>query len=170
MAGEEGEDLTKASRPNARVVVVSDRVHSADKPDEATPLAVEKLREAGFIVTHTSVVPEGAAAVGRELDEAIASATSLILTCGGTGLGPRNLTPEETQSRIETRLHGVEGTILAQGLKHSPRAGLTRGVVGLTSREPGGCLIVNAPSSRGGVEDTLDVVLTLWPNIAEWIL
>lgn len=152
------------------MIVVSDRVYRGEKPDLATPLATQKLRAAGFHVGDSAVVPEGALAVGKELDDAIASGTALIVTCGGTGLGPNNLTPEETMARISTRLHGVEGTMLMHGLHHSPRAGLTRGVVGLTSREPGGCLIVNAPGSRGGVEDALEVVLELWPSIAEWIV
>lgn len=156
-------------KPTAVVLVVSDRVYGGERADNATPLAVSKLEEAGFAIAFTAVVPEGAEAISRELDRAIASQASFVLTCGGTGLGPNNLTPEVTEARITTRLHGVEGTILAAGLQRSPRAGLSRGVVGLTSRERGGTLIVNAPSSTGGVEDCLSVVLTLWPSIAEWI-
>lgn len=87
----------------------------------------------------------------------------------GTGLGPSNLTPEVSLERISTRLHGVETNILIEGLAHSERAGLCRGVVGLTSREPGGSLIVNAPSSRGGIRDTLTVILRLWPSLTEWV-
>lgn len=115
------------------------------------------------------MVPEGADGVAASLNRAIEAQTSLILTCGGTGLGPRNLTPEATAERVVTRLHGVETQILLAGLEHSDRAALSRGIVGLTSREPGGSLLVNAPSSRGGVMDALQVVLPLWPSIWEWL-
>lgn len=157
-------------KPTARIIVVSDRVHGGDREDSATPVAKMLLAGAGFHVASAQVVPEGAEAVSAALDEAIAAGTNLILTCGGTGLGPSNLTPEATQERITTRLHGVETQILLAGLEHSDRAALCRGVVGLTSREPGGSLIANAPGSRGGVADTLSVVLALWPSIAEWLV
>lgn len=157
-------------KPTARIIVVSDRVHGGDREDSTTPVAEILLAEAGFHVASAQVVPEGAEAVSAALDEAIAAGTNLILTCGGTGLGPNNLTPEATQERITTRLHGVETQILLTGLQHSDRAALCRGVVGLTSREPGGSLIVNSPGSRGGTADTLAVVLSLWPSIAEWLV
>lgn len=156
-------------KPTAVVLVVSDRIYGGERADNTTPLAVSMLEAVGFDIAFTAVVPEGDEAISRELDRAIEARVPFILTCGGTGLGPNNLTPEVTEARITTRLHGVEGTILAEGLKHSTRAGLSRGVVGLTSRERGGTLIVNAPSSKGGVEDCLGVVLALWPSIAEWI-
>lgn len=156
-------------RPNAVVLVISDRIHGGERRDVATPAAVSMLEEAGFEIAHTAVIPEGLEAVSRALDQAIAAGAAFVLTCGGTGLGPNNLTPEATEARITTRLTGVEGSILAEGLKHSARAGLSRGVVGLTSRQRGGTLIVNAPSSKGGVEDCLNVVLGLWPSIAEWV-
>lgn len=155
--------------PTARIIVVSDRIHSGERKDSATPTARSLLIDAGFQVTSCVVVPEGEAAVAKALDEACATDTSLILTCGGTGLGPTNLTPEVSLTHISTRLHGVETNILIEGLQHSERAGLCRGVVGLTSREPGGSLIVNAPSSRGGIRDTLVVILRLWPSLTEWV-
>lgn len=161
--------MSSHPKPAAVVLVVSDRIYGGERQDTATPLAVSKLEAAGLEIAYTAVVPEGAEAISCELDRAIAAQVPFVLTCGGTGLGPKNLTPEETEARITTRLHGVEGTILAEGLKHSARAGLSRGVVGLTSRERGGALIVNAPSSKGGVEDCLSVVLALWPSISEWI-
>lgn len=155
--------------PTARIIVVSDRIHSGEREDSSTPAARSLLDAAGFETTGSTVVPEGEAGVAGALDEALAAGASLVLTCGGTGLGPSNLTPEVSLERISTRLHGVETNILIEGLAHSERAGLCRGVVGLTSREPGGSLIVNAPSSRGGIRDTLTVILRLWPSLTEWV-
>lgn len=157
------------SAPTARIIVVSDRISGGEREDTATPAAREMLEDAGFRIDAARVIPEGSADIERALDEAIAAHVSLILTCGGTGIGPRNYTPEATESRICMRLHGIETQILIEGLKHSPRAGLCRGVIGLTSREPEASLIVNAPSSRGGVHDTLAVITQLWPSLAEWL-
>ena len=94
---------------------------------------------------------------------------SLLLACGGTGIGPDNLTPEESLKVITTRLHGLETQVLIVGLKNTKYAGLSRGVIGFSSREPGGTLVVNAPSSSGGMRDTLGVILELWPKLYWWI-
>lgn len=155
--------------PTARIIVVSDRIVRGEREDCASPTALAMLEQAGFLIDETRVIPEGTDAVERALDEALAVQVPFILTCGGTGIGPKNYTPEATEARICMRLHGVETQVLIEGLKHSSRAGLCRGVIGLTSREPGASLIVNAPSSRGGVADTLSVVIQLWPSLAEWM-
>src|SRR5699024_11085172 len=92
------------------------------------------LQEAGFSVTDLLVVPEGAEPIPKELERAIADGVALLLTCGGTGLGPRNLTPEETIKVISTRLETVESQVLVEGLKNTRKASMSRGVIGLTSR------------------------------------
>lgn len=84
-------------------------------------------------------------------------------------MGPDNLTPEETDKVITTRLHGLETQVLIEGLKQTPRASMSRGVIGLSSREPGGTLVVNASSSSGGLRDCIRVVLSVWPSISGWI-
>src|SRR5699024_9634341 len=122
-----------------------------------------------FRVTGVVVGPEGAEAVPQGLALAIADGVALLLTCGGTGLGPRDLTPERTIEVISTRLETVETTVLDEALKRTPKASMTRGVIGLPSREPGGTLVVNASSSSGGVRDCLKVILALCPSISGWI-
>lgn len=161
--------METTTAPTAVVIVVSDRVFGGERKDKASPAATRLLTEAGFQVTGPVIIPEGDEALRNAMAQAVEGGNSLILTCGGTGLGPRNLTPEVTEEFISTRLHGIETQVLIAGLEQSPRAGLCRGVIGLTSREPGASLIVNAPSSHGGVNDTLGVILALWPSLTEWV-
>lgn len=157
----------KAAR--AHVIVVSDRVHSGEREDKASPRAVDMLERAGFHVDPPIVIGEGYDEVATALGRAVREGYGLIITCGGTGLGSRNLTPEATREVVATRIEGLEIQILMRGLENSPQAGLSRGIVGLTSRRPGGALVVNAPSSPGGVEDALSVIISVWPNICERI-
>lgn len=153
----------------AKIIVVSNRIYSGERDNTPGQLATDMLSDAGFAFSDPVIVPEGADWVREQMRGGISQGVSLVLTCGGTGFGPHNLTPEETLELISTRLNGLETQVLIEGLKNTPRAGLSRGVIGLTTREPGGTLVVNAPASRGGVRDTLKVILGLWPNLSEWI-
>lgn len=151
----------------AIVIVVSDRVVAGERPDGSSPAAVAMLRAHGVETVSVEHVPEGAEGVARKLDEAIAAGARVIVTAGGTGVGARNLTPEVTRERIECELTGLEQQVLIEGLKHSEKAGLSRGAIGLTSRGGQAALIINAPSSAGGVRDSLGVVLPLLDSIFE---
>ena len=91
----------------------------------------------------------------------------MVLTTGGTGVTPRDLTPEATAPLLSTRLEGIEAQIRAHGLSKTPLAGLSRGLVGVTSRGDDGALIVNAPGSRGGVKDTVAVIGPLVSHVLE---
>ncbi len=151
----------------AAVIVVSDRIIAGERLDKASPLAVSLLEAHGLETISVERVPEGATGVAEKLDEALASGARVIVTAGGTGVGARNLTPEVTLERVDCRLTGLEQQVLIEGLKHSDKAGLSRGVIGLTSRGPDAALIVNAPSSLGGIRDSLTVVLPLLESIFE---
>lgn len=140
------------------IIVVSDRIYSGERKDEAGALAGELLTETGVDVLRQIVVPEGETDVSVELKKAVAEGVRVIITVGGTGVGPRNRTPEATTPLLETELSAVMSQILFAGLQNTHQAGLSRGLVGLTAREPGASLIVNAPSSVGGVRDALGVV------------
>lgn len=154
-------------RMRAAVIVVSDRVHSGEREDKSGPRARKLLADAGVEVGQEVVVPEGGEAVAREIDRALAGGVRLIVTTGGTGIGARNLTPEVTAERLGCRLTGLETQVLIEGLKSSPQAGLSRGLIGLTSRDERATLIVNAPSAPGAVSDSLGVVLPLLGSIFE---
>ncbi len=149
------------------VIVVSDRVLSGERENLAGPMARDLLAAAGVAVRDVVVVPEGIDAVAERLRAAVADGMRVVVTVGGTGVGPRNQTPEATAPLLSVQLTGVAMQVLVEGLKHSDHAGLSRGLVGLTGRTEGASLIVNAPSSRGGVRDTLRVICPLLPSIFE---
>ena len=100
--------MEKTTDPTAVIIVVSDRVFGGERKDKASPAAIQLLTEAGFQVAPPVVIPEGDKALRGAMAQAVKGGNSLILTCGGTGLGPRNLTPEVSEEFISTRLHGTD--------------------------------------------------------------
>lgn len=151
----------------ARVIVVSDRVCSGARTDAAGPAAKSMLLQAGIETDGPVIIPEGKDAIAAELDRALADQVRIVVTIGGTGHGERNLTPEETAARLAVRLTGIETQILIEGLKSTTRAGLSRGLVGLTERGDRGTLIVNSAGSVGAVRDSLGIVVPLIDAIFE---
>jgi molybdenum cofactor synthesis domain-containing protein len=113
--------------------------------------------ELGFDVTGPVVVPDGQP-VADAIRDALTRGARAVLTTGGTGLTPTDLTPEMTRPFLEREVPGVAEAIRAYGLAHGvPTAALSRGLAGVG----GGALIVNLPGSRGGVKDGLAVVVPL---------
>lgn len=157
----QGMELTGA------VITVSDRVVSGEREDQAGAVARELLCQAGVEVVSSVTVPEGREMVAGELELAVNRGIRVIVTTGGTGVGPRNRTPEATEPLLETPLPAVMTQILITGLSTTNQAGLSRGLVGLTTRESGSSLIVNTPGSPGGVRDALGVVCPLLGPIFE---
>lgn len=157
----EGMDLSAA------IITVSDRISSGAREDKAGPIAHEFLTDAGVDVVRSVTVSEGLDGVSDALEKAIREGIRIIITIGGTGVGPRNRTPEATAPLLETELTAVMSQILFAGLANTHQAGLSRGLVGLTTRDSGSTLIINAPSSTGGVRDALGVVCPLLGPIFE---
>lgn len=156
-----------AGEVTGAVIVVSDRCSSGQRRDQAGPAAVAALAEHRIRVADPVVVPEGITDVTREMQAALAAGARFILTAGGTGIGARNLTPEATRPLLATEFPGLVTQILLRGLASTAEAGLSRGLVGVTGRGPGAALIVNAPSSVGGVRDSIAVIGPLLPNILD---
>lgn len=146
------------------VIVTSDRILSGERRDTAGPVARDLLAAVG-VPAGIVVVEEGVQPVSRALADARAAAHRVIVTVGGTGLGPRNQTPEATAPLLEVRLDALVTQVLIQGLASTPQAGLSRALIGLTGRGPEDALIINAPGSTSGVRDTLGVVCPLLPDI-----
>lgn len=137
----------------AAVVTVSDRVSRGEAVDRSGPAAVDVLREAGFDVLHTRVVPDGVESVREALEEIIGT-VSLIVTSGGTGFSARDLTPEATEQVIERRSPGIAEAMRAATFGVNPHGMLSRGVAGIA----GSTLIVNLPGSVTGVTESLAVI------------
>ena len=141
----------------ATVITASNRAASGVYEDTGGPLIVQALTELGFQVTGPVVVPDGQP-VADALQAALDRGDRAILTTGGTGLTPTDLTPEMTRPFLDREVPGIADAIRAHGLAQGvPTAELSRGVAGVARRS----LIVNLPGSRGGVKDGLAVVCPL---------
>lgn len=157
---------TSAAAIPCAVITVSDRAASGDRTDASGPSAVQRLREAGLDVGDPIVTPDGADSVRTALDDAVRTGARFIVTTGGTGLGPRDQTPEGTEPLLARLLPGVAETLRRDGAQYTPMAVLSRGLAGTTSG-PRPAFIVNLPGSVRAVEQGLDVVLPLVSHIVD---
>jgi len=138
----------------ALVITVSTRAAAGVYADRGGPVARNGLADLGFDVDGPSVVPDGEP-VEQTLREAVAAGYDVVVTTGGTGLTPRDLTPEMTRRVVDREVPGIVEAIRAYGLSNGvPAATLSRGVAGLA----GTTLVVNLPGSPGGVRDGLAVL------------
>ena len=147
------------SAPAARVLVVSDSVAAGRATDRGGPAVVAALEAAGFSVEVPRVVPDGRHEVGEALVEMCAGFSGLVVTTGGTGFTPRDLTPEGTEVVLDRRAPGLAEAMRAA----SPLGRLSRGVAGTR----GTALIVNLPGSPSGVTECLAAILDVVPHALE---
>ncbi|WP_420122264.1 MogA/MoaB family molybdenum cofactor biosynthesis protein [Nakamurella sp.] len=135
----------------AVVIIASSRAAAGVYPDRTGPLIQTWLQERDFTVTGPVVVADGPD-VGAALQEAVGA--DLVLTSGGTGISPTDVTPEETAPLLDLQIPGLAAAIRAEGSERVPTAVLSRGLAGVA----GSTLIVNLPGSTGGVRDGLAVL------------
>ena len=127
---------------------------------------VEMMRGAGFGLSARDIVPDERDAITARLVEwCDAEVADVVITTGGTGLGPRDVTPEATRAALDIEAPGIAEAMRMETLKNTPFAMLSRGVVGVRN----GCLIVNVPGSPSGVRETLEVALRSMPHALEMI-
>jgi molybdopterin adenylyltransferase len=138
---------------NAAVVTVSDGVSSGERDDASGDVLEELLRDEGFDVVRR-VVPDDAPLVADAVRELADDGALLILTTGGTGFAPRDVTPEATRTVIDREAPGLAEAIRADAIARTPHALLSRGVAGLR----GPSLVVNLPGSPGGCRDGFAVI------------
>ncbi|HZP00013.1 MAG TPA: MogA/MoaB family molybdenum cofactor biosynthesis protein [Terriglobia bacterium] len=150
----------------ARVLVISDSVSDGRRQDGSGPTVRELLEARGWVVTSYEVLPDNEGQIRRQLEAwADRSETDAVFTSGGTGLGPRDVTPEATRSVIEKEVPGLAELMRAEGLKKTRRAVLSRGLVGVRK----GVLIVNLPGSPRGARESLESLLDLLPHAIDLI-
>ncbi|MHA6669147.1 MogA/MoaB family molybdenum cofactor biosynthesis protein [Homoserinimonas sp. A447] len=162
---EHGHHAHTSTRMTARVITVSDRSARGERADRSGPRAVELLSAAGFDVD-SAVVPDGVESVQQALADGIRSGASLVITTGGTGLGPRDLTPEGTRPVIAQELPGIAELLRREGALHNPMAVISRGLAGVTAGNAR-VLIVNLPGSVAAVEEGLAVLLPVTGHILD---
>lgn len=142
--------------PQAKVVTVSDGVVEGGREDRSGTALVARLTEAGFEVADHLVTADGVAEVAATLQRATHGFAGLVITTGGTGFGPRDLTPEGTRQVIEREAPG-----LAEAMRLvNPLGRLSRGVAGTV----GSCLVLNVPGSTKGAVECLDAVIDVVPH------
>jgi molybdenum cofactor synthesis domain-containing protein len=150
----------------AAVVVASNRAAAGVYDDATGPLLVDFLTSLGFSCDPPSVVPDGDP-VGAAIGAAVDAGVRVVLTTGGTGLTPTDLTPEVTRPLLDREIPGIAEAIRAYGVSLGvPTAALSRGLAGIS----GSCLVVNLPGSGGGVKDAMAVLEPLLLHAVEQIV
>jgi molybdopterin adenylyltransferase len=153
--------MTAGTGTRAAVLTVSDGVAHGTRVDESGPAVADSLRAAGYQVV-TSVVPDEADRIREELVR-LAAESELVVTTGGTGLGPRDVTPEATRAVLDRDAPGLAEAMRAAGRASTPLADLSRGVSGVVN----GALVLNLPGSARGAVESLDAVLPVLPHALE---
>jgi len=145
----------------AKVLVVSDGVHEGTREDHAGPKVVERLTQAGWAVIDHQVTPDGIDEVGFTLRDVVAGFTGVVLTTGGTGFGPRDLTPEGTRMVLDREAPGLaEAMRRASDSPGRPFGMLGRGLCGTV----GTAIVCNLPGSSNGALECLEVILPALPH------
>ena len=145
--------------PSASVLTASDGVAAGVRDDASGRLVSELLAAAGFDVIDHVVVPDEREQLVSTLSD-LAGKSQLVVTTGGTGFGPRDVTPEATRAVIDREAPGLMHLMMAAGLANTPMAALSRAVAGSV----GSTLIINLPGSPKGVREALSAVLPLVPH------
>lgn len=143
----------------AKVLIVSDSVHRGEREDLAGPLVSVRLEESGFSVAEYRVVPDGVESVATSLSAMSSGFTGLLVTSGGTGFSPRDLTPEGTARVLERDAPGLSEAMRLV----NPLGRLSRGRAGTVGR----CLILNCPGSPRGAVECLEAVLDVVTHALE---
>ena len=149
----------------AAVICFSDRSAAGNRPDESGPIAVAALREAGFECDDAVIVPDGADNVERALTAEIMAGVKLVITTGGTGVSPRDQTPEGTARVVTRELPGIAEELRRRGAAEKPAAILTRGIAGAV--DPHGALVVNLPGSPAAVASGMPVVVSVARHVLD---
>jgi molybdenum cofactor synthesis domain-containing protein len=142
----------------AKVLTASDGVVAGTREDRSGAALVEQLRKAGFEVAEQRAVADGVESVGAALSDMASGWSGVLVTTGGTGFGPRDLTPEATRSVIEREAPG-----LAEAMRLAAPRGLgrlSRGIAGTVGRT----LVLNTPGSPAGAVESLEAVLDVLPH------
>lgn len=148
------------------VVTMSDKGSRGERVDTSGSHIKEVLLENGYAFDHYTMIPDSIPVIVETLTElADKKRVALVVTTGGTGVAPTDVTPEAMQQVIEKEVPGIAEYMRLESLKKTPHAALSRGKVGIR----GATLIVNLPGSLKAVRENLDTILPLLPHALEKI-
>lgn len=146
---------------NVAILTVSDRSAAGDRDDVSGLLIKERIEAQGWQVKFYSVIPDEGSEIEKHLIQwSDSGEVDLILTTGGTGFSPRDITPESTLSVIERDVPGIPEVLRQEGLKKTPHAMLSRAVAGIRGKT----VIVNLPGNPKAVRESLPVLLPVLPH------
>jgi molybdenum cofactor synthesis domain-containing protein len=137
----------------AAVITVSDRSYAGERADTSGPLLASLLADLGFTVSEVAVVPDEVEAIAEAVTEAVVD-HDLVVTTGGTGLSPRDVTPEAVEPLLDRAVPGLAEALRLDSRGQVPTSVLSRGVAGTL----GAALVVTLPGSSGGVRDGVAVL------------
>jgi molybdenum cofactor synthesis domain-containing protein len=143
------------------IITVSDKGHRGEREDRSGKYLMQYFKEKGWEIADYEIVPDEKDMISKKLkDISDNKKADLILTTGGTGFSPRDVTPEATDGIIEKKVPGFSEIIRIGGQKKTPRAILSRGVSGIRKKT----LIINLPGSIKGVKDSLELIYRPLPH------
>lgn len=145
------------------LIVLSDRAASGARPDGCLPVMRERLGPAYRIVEESVIADDAGELQARLIDICDANRASLVLTSGGTGLGPRDRTPQATAAILDYEVPGISEAIRTASIQIVKSAMLSRGIAGVRHKT----LIVNLPGSPKAVAESLDVIVSVLPHALE---
>jgi molybdopterin adenylyltransferase len=148
---------------SALVLTLSDTASKGGREDLSGPEAAKILTETGFEVRSVEILPDDRSAIEKRLRAACDEGISIVVTTGGTGLSPRDVTPEATLAVIEKPVPGISELMRVEGFKSTPRAALSRAVAGIRQST----LIINLPGSVKGVRECLGAVRPILGHAVE---
>src|SRR5208282_2091149 len=150
----------------AKILVLSDASSRGERADQSGPAVRDLLEARGWQVAAIEILPDDLNTIRQRLVALTdADDCDVVVTAGGTGVGPRDVTPEATRAIVEKEIPGLAELMRAEGLKKTRRAALSRGIVGVRK----GKLIINLPGSPRGARESMESIMDLLPHVVDLI-
>lgn len=146
-------------------VIVSTRAATGVREDESTPVIAEFAESIGFACRPPVLIPDGEGVLAALSELLVQIAPAVIITSGGTGLTPDDLTPEYTKPLLDKEIPGIMEAVRAHGRENTPLAALSRGMAGVAE----GTVIVNLPGSPKAVREGMEVLVELLPHLCDQV-